>query len=54
VRGESAPVWLADLGLAARLVSTSGGVLRVGDWPAPVAPGVPAPGPGKRDASPRP
>jgi thiamine biosynthesis lipoprotein len=33
VLGETAPAWLADLGLPARLVSTTGNVSRVGDWP---------------------
>lgn len=33
IRGESAPAWLAGLGLPARLVSESGAVLTVGGWP---------------------
>ncbi len=37
VRGASAAAWLADLGLAARLVDHDGEVVRVGGWPAPVA-----------------
>ena len=35
VRGRSAVPWLDELGLAARLVSTSGQVVRVGGWPEP-------------------
>ncbi len=35
VRGGSAPRWLAERGLCARLVRGDGGVVRVGDWPAP-------------------
>jgi thiamine biosynthesis lipoprotein ApbE len=31
--GASAPEWLEGLGLAARLVATDGGVLRIGSWP---------------------
>jgi thiamine biosynthesis lipoprotein len=42
VRGASAVPWLEGLGLAARLVSTMGEVVRVGGWPAP-AEGAPAP-----------
>jgi thiamine biosynthesis lipoprotein ApbE len=34
VRGAVAPAWLARLGLPARLVSTTGDVVRVGGWPA--------------------
>jgi thiamine biosynthesis lipoprotein len=34
VRGASAPEWLAGLGLAARLVGTTGDVHRIGSWPA--------------------
>lgn len=37
VRGRSAVPWLDELRLAARLVSTSGRVVRVGGWPAPIA-----------------
>jgi thiamine biosynthesis lipoprotein len=33
IRGESAPAWLAGLGLPARLVRESGAVLTVGGWP---------------------
>jgi FAD:protein FMN transferase len=33
VRGESAPGWLADLQLPARLVACEGEVVRVGRWP---------------------
>jgi thiamine biosynthesis lipoprotein ApbE len=33
VRGASAPEWLDGLGLAARLVGTSGDVHRIGSWP---------------------
>ena len=33
IRGETAPGWLAGLGLAARLVAGSGAVLTVGGWP---------------------
>jgi thiamine biosynthesis lipoprotein len=33
VRGERAPRWLADAGLPARLVSSEGEVVRIGDWP---------------------
>jgi thiamine biosynthesis lipoprotein len=35
VRGRSAVPWLEGLGLAARLVSTSGEVVRIGGWPEP-------------------
>jgi FAD:protein FMN transferase len=34
IKGESAPGWLAGLGLPARLVTASGGVLTIGGWPA--------------------
>jgi thiamine biosynthesis lipoprotein ApbE len=34
VRGASAPEWLDGLGLAARLVGTTGDVHRIGSWPA--------------------
>jgi thiamine biosynthesis lipoprotein ApbE len=34
VRGASAPEWLAGLGLAARLVGTTGDIHRIGSWPA--------------------
>ncbi|HMJ80937.1 MAG TPA: FAD:protein FMN transferase, partial [Candidatus Dormibacteraeota bacterium] len=37
VRGADAPAWLEATGLAARLVSTSGAVRRVGAWPVPAA-----------------
>jgi thiamine biosynthesis lipoprotein len=37
VRGRSAVPWLEERGLAARLVSTSGQVVRVAGWPAPFA-----------------
>ena len=37
VRGRSAVPWLDELGLPARLVSTSGQVVRVRGWPAPIA-----------------
>jgi thiamine biosynthesis lipoprotein ApbE len=33
IRGETAPAWLAGLGLAARLVSQAGDVLTLGGWP---------------------
>jgi thiamine biosynthesis lipoprotein len=33
IRGEAAPEWLAELGLAARLVAESGTVLTLGGWP---------------------
>ena len=33
VRGASAPQWLEALGLPARLVDPSGGVVTVGAWP---------------------
>jgi thiamine biosynthesis lipoprotein len=36
VRGEAALTWLAELGLAARLVRRDGEVVRIGGWPAPV------------------
>lgn len=36
VRGRSAVPWLDDLGLAARLVSNSGQVVRIGGWPDPL------------------
>ena len=36
VRGRSAVPWLDGLGLAARLVSTSGRVVRLGGWPEPI------------------
>lgn len=35
VLGEAAPVWLADRGVSARLVSHRGEVLHVGGWPTP-------------------
>ena len=38
VLGPDAPAWLEGLGLPARLVGTDGRVLRVGGWPAEVAP----------------
>ncbi len=34
IKGEAAPCWLAGLGLPARLVTSSGGVLTIGGWPA--------------------
>jgi thiamine biosynthesis lipoprotein ApbE len=34
VKGDSAPGWLASLGLPARLVATDGSLLLVGGWPA--------------------
>jgi thiamine biosynthesis lipoprotein len=37
VRGRSAVPWLNELGLPARLVATSGQVVRLGGWPAPIA-----------------
>ncbi len=37
VRAGSAPAWLEQLGLPARLVSTEGAVRLVSGWPAPVA-----------------
>jgi thiamine biosynthesis lipoprotein ApbE len=37
VRGRSAVPWLGELGLPTRLVSTSGQVVRLGGWPAPIA-----------------
>lgn len=33
IRAERAPAWLADLGLAARLVTRDGAVTTVGGWP---------------------
>jgi thiamine biosynthesis lipoprotein len=33
IRGESAPAWLAGLGVAARLVTESGAVRTLGGWP---------------------
>ncbi len=36
VRGGAAPAWLASKGMPARLVSASGRVYTVGDWPAQV------------------
>ena len=36
VRGRSAVPWLDKLGLAARLVATSGQVVRLGGWPEPI------------------
>jgi thiamine biosynthesis lipoprotein len=35
IRGEDAPDWLARLGIAARLVSVTGEIRRVGGWPEP-------------------
>jgi thiamine biosynthesis lipoprotein len=35
IRGEDAPDWLAGMGLAARLVSVTGEIRRVGGWPEP-------------------
>ena len=37
IRGDDGPAWLDGLGLAARLVSIAGAVVRVGGWPAPEA-----------------
>jgi thiamine biosynthesis lipoprotein len=39
MRGESAPAWLAELELPARLVDHDGRVTTVGDWPAEPGPG---------------
>ncbi len=36
VRGDAAPSWLGELGLAARLVRSDGDVVRTGGWPAVV------------------
>jgi len=36
IRGPAAPAWLAELGLAARLVRADGEVVRVAGWPSPV------------------
>jgi thiamine biosynthesis lipoprotein len=36
IRGDGALEWLADAGLAARLVAPDGEVVRVGGWPEPV------------------
>jgi thiamine biosynthesis lipoprotein len=33
IRGHAAPQWLADLGVAARLVAADGSVRTIGDWP---------------------
>jgi hypothetical protein len=33
VLGQEAPTWLADRGVTARLVSRTGSVTQVGDWP---------------------
>ena len=38
VRGDVAPGWLHELGLAARLVRPDGTVVRIGGWPSPVEP----------------
>ena len=40
VRGADAPAWLEATGLAARLVSTSGAMRRVGAWPVAAAPNL--------------
>jgi thiamine biosynthesis lipoprotein len=40
VRGRSAVPWLDELGLATRLVSTSGQVVRLGGWPEPIGAGT--------------
>jgi thiamine biosynthesis lipoprotein len=40
VRGESAPDWLAGLGLPARLVDREGSVTTLGEWPAEAAAGL--------------
>jgi thiamine biosynthesis lipoprotein len=45
VLGESAPQWLHDRGLAARLVDTAGTVRRTGSWPAQVFDMTPGPAP---------
>jgi FAD:protein FMN transferase len=45
IRGESAPTWLAERGLAARLVATDGTVERVGEWPLPGTAPNPVTGP---------
>jgi thiamine biosynthesis lipoprotein len=37
ILGDGAPDWLEEIGLAARLVSAEGAVVRVGPWPAPAA-----------------
>ncbi|HEY4450390.1 MAG TPA: FAD:protein FMN transferase [Solirubrobacteraceae bacterium] len=37
VRPETAPAWLAELGLPARLVAANGEVTLVGEWPTPEA-----------------
>ena len=37
IRGADAPQWLESLGLAARLVTEDGDVVRVGGWPTPSA-----------------
>jgi thiamine biosynthesis lipoprotein ApbE len=42
VLGEGAIAWLANAGLAARLVGTDGDVVRVGGWPEPSEPAQPA------------
>lgn len=41
IRGADAPSWLAGLGLAARLVSVAGEIVRVGAWPVPASDEVP-------------
>jgi thiamine biosynthesis lipoprotein ApbE len=54
VRGKSAPAWLAQLGLPARLVAHGGEVSRVGAWPVdPVAP-APDPNPPPQHVTPLP
>lgn len=42
ILGSDARAWLERLGLAARLVSTDGGVSHAGSWPAPAATPAPA------------
>ena len=37
VLGETAVPWLESIGLPARLVGSSGEIVRVGRWPAPYA-----------------
>ncbi len=39
VLGADAPSWLAERGFSARLVESSGTVVRVGDWPSPLPAG---------------
>lgn len=37
IRGDDAPGWLDELGLAARFVAADGTVVRVGGWPEPLS-----------------